>query len=252
MSKSHSNVLVLGASGTIGAETARRLATEGTRVAVAARPSDRLDAIASEIGCLKLPCDPTSVSEVARVFEEAYEGLGGLTGAVSCVGSLMLRPAHLTSESDWDDTVRINLTSAFATTSAAARTMRREGGAVVLISSSAARLGFPNHEAISAAKAGVIGLAASAAATYAPFGLRFNVVAPGLVRTRMTESIWSKETSRTASEAMHAAGRLGEPGDIASAIAWLLAPQNDWITGEVLTVDGGLSNVRANSRKKVS
>ncbi|TWT76118.1 3-oxoacyl-[acyl-carrier-protein] reductase FabG [Posidoniimonas polymericola] len=252
MGDSTAAYLVIGASGSIGAATARRLAASGARVALAARSSDRLLELASELDAPCFEIDPTEIGEVEEAFGAAAEQLGGLTGAVNCVGSLMLKPAHLTSADDWADTLRINLTSAFAVVRGAAQTMRRSGGSVVLISSAAARHGFANHEAIAAAKAGVIGLTTSAAATYAPFGLRFNAVAPGLVRTRMTEQIWSKDASRAASEAMHAVGRLGEPDDIASAIAWLLAPENSWLTGEVLTVDGGLSTVRTAARKKPS
>lgn len=249
MGDSTAKILVVGASGTIGAATAKRLAASGAQVALAARSSDRLQDLASELDAPSFEIDPTEIGEVEQAFAASAERLGGLTGAVNCVGSLMLKPAHLTSPEDWADTLRINLTSAFAVVRGAAQTMRRTGGSVVLISSAAARHGFANHEAIAAAKAGVIGLMSSAAATYAPFGLRFNAVAPGLVRTRMTEPIWTKDASRAASEGMHAVGRLGEPEDIASAIAWLLAPENNWITGEVLTVDGGLSTVRTAARK---
>jgi NAD(P)-dependent dehydrogenase (short-subunit alcohol dehydrogenase family) len=173
-----------------------------------------------------------------------------VTGVVNCVGSLLLKPAHLTSDDEWDATIATNLRSAFATVRAAAKTMRSTGGSVVLVSSAAAQLGFANHEAIAAAKAGVIGLTRSAAATYAARGLRVNAVAPGLVRTPLTESIWSKEASATASEEMHALGRLGEPDDVASAICWLLDPTNSWVTGEVLSIDGGLSHLRPTVRRK--
>jgi NAD(P)-dependent dehydrogenase (short-subunit alcohol dehydrogenase family) len=105
-------------------------------------------------------------------------------------------------------------------------------------------VGLPNHEAIAAAKAGVIGLARSAAATYAKAGLRFNVVAPGLVRTSATERIWRHEAAADASRAMHPLGRLGEPDDVARAITWLLEPEQDWITGQVLGIDGGLADVK--------
>lgn len=118
----------------------------------------------------------------------------------------------------------------------------------MLVSSAAARIGFANHEAIAAAKAGVIGLTLSAAATYASRGLRFNAVAPGLVRTPMTERITANESAAEASIAMHALGRLGEPADVAGLIAWLLDPRNSWITGQVFGVDGGLASLR--SRRK--
>lgn len=118
------------------------------------------------------------------------------------------------------------------------------GGSIVLVSSCAARVGLTNHEAIAAAKAGVIGLTLSAAATYAPRGIRVNCVAPGLVRTPMTARLTVNEASLKASTAMHALGRIGEPADVAAALEWLLSPEQSWVTGQVLGIDGGLSTVR--------
>ena len=101
-----------------------------------------------------------------------------------------------------------------------------------------------NHEAIAAAKSGVMGLALSAAATYAPRNLRVNCVAPGLVDTPLAARITSNEAALKASTALHALGRIGRPEDVASGIAWLLDPANDWVTGQVLGIDGGLGTLR--------
>ncbi len=119
-----------------------------------------------------------------------------------------------------------------------------QGGSVVLISSAAALVGLANHEAIAAAKAGIIGLAQSAAATYASNNLRVNVVAPGMVNSPLTSSLLSNQLVLNASKGMHALGRIGVPEDIAHAIVFLLNPDNSWITGQVIAVDGGLSRVR--------
>ena len=88
----------------------------------------------------------------------------------------------------------------------------------------------------------------SAAATYASSGLRVNAVAPGLTQTPLTASLTANEGSRKVSEAMHALGRLGEPADVARAVAFLLDPANSWITGQVLGVDGGLGSLRPRPR----
>jgi NAD(P)-dependent dehydrogenase (short-subunit alcohol dehydrogenase family) len=122
--------------------------------------------------------------------------------------------------------------------------MKSTGGSVVLMSSCAAGIGLANHEAISAAKAGIEGLVRSAAATYASTGIRFNAVAPGLVATPMARRITENEGALKASIAMHPLGRIGNAREIAAAIAFLLAPENNWITGQTLGVDGGLSRLK--------
>ena len=98
---------------------------------------------------------------------------------------------------------------------------------------------------VTAAKAGIIGLVLSAAASYARQRIRFNAVAPGLVRTPLTRGLVSSEPAEKASVAMHPLGRLGEPEDVARAICFLLDPAQGWITGQVLGVDGGLADVKA-------
>lgn len=120
----------------------------------------------------------------------------------------------------------------------------KEGGSVVLMSSCAASIGLSNHESIAAAKAGVEGLTRAAAATYSTKNIRINCVAPGLVKTGLSEKLTSSETALKASLSLHPIKRIGEPQDISSAIAFLINPENNWITGQTLHVDGGLSSIK--------
>ncbi len=237
--------VVLGATGGIGAALARQLAAEGATLVLAARGEERLTALADEVGGTAVPTDATDASAVEALFDQAVERHGRVDGAANTVGSLLLKPAHRTSDAEWRDVIATNLDSAFHTVRAAAARMQRSGGgAIALTSTVAARLGMNHHEAIAAAKGGVIGLALSAAASYASKQVRVNCVAPGLIETPLTERLTSNETSRKVSEAMHPVGHLGAPEDVARALAWLLDPRQSFITGQVLGVDGGMGSVQ--------
>ena len=236
--------LILGATGGIGSELSRRLAMGGANLVLAAQDEDRLSALAGETGGETISLDARKTTDVEAAAKQAVEKFGRLDGIANCVGSILLKPAHITRDEDWQDTLALNLGTAFAAVKAAGRTMR-SGGSVVLMSSAAARIGLPNHEAIAAAKAGVAGLTLSAAATYAPKKIRFNAVAPGLVETPGSAKITASEVSRNASLSLHALGRLGQPSDVAPTIAWLLGPDSGWVTGQIFGIDGGLSTVRA-------
>ncbi len=236
--------IVIGATGGVGSELARRLVASGTRLVLAGRNGEKLRGLAESLGACPYGLDATDLEQVDACLNHAQERFGRIDGVANCVGSLLLKPAHRTSVTDWTETLAANLTSAFATVRAGARVMMAEGGSIVLVSSAAARVGLPNHEAIAASKAGVIGLMLSAAATYAHRGIRVNCVASGLVRTPLTARLTNNEASLKASTALHPLGRIGEPAEVAACIAWLLDPQQGWITGQVIGVDGGLSTLR--------
>jgi len=238
--------VIFGGTGGIGSEVARRLAADGATVVVAARGSDRLDALAADLGGAETHrVDATDIGAVDALIKEIHTSHGRLDGIVNCVGSILLKAAHQTSEEEWRKTLAANLDSAFAVIRAGAKAMRKKGGSIVLMSSAAARVGLPSHEAIAAAKAGVIGLGHSAAASYASKGIRVNIVAPGLVDTPMASGITGNPMMLKASEAMHPLGRIGRPEEVADVVTWLVSGESAWVTGQVIGVDGGLSSVRA-------
>jgi NAD(P)-dependent dehydrogenase (short-subunit alcohol dehydrogenase family) len=235
--------MIVAAHSAIGTATAEILHRAGHTLSLTTRNPDTLAALTASYGAHGVLLDATDFDATDAAVGAAIAAKGPLDGIVTCAGSLLLRPAHLTSAAQYADTIAASLTTAFATVRAAAKHMT-QGGSVVLISSAAALEGLSNHEAIAAAKAGIIGLTRSAAASYAGMNLRVNAVAPGLTETPLTRQITATDAGRTISENMHALGRLGTPGDVARAIAFLLDPDNGWITGQVLAVDGGLSRVR--------
>ncbi len=240
--------VVLGATGGIGSEVCRRLSGKGANLVIAARDEEKLKRLSEETGATSVPLDATRQKQVDTAFEAAKDEFGRIDGAVNCVGSFLLKPAHKTCDKEFAEIMSLNVNTAFNTIRSAVRYMD-EGGSVVLMSSVAGRVGLANHEAIAAAKAAVIGLTLSSAATYLPRNLRFNAVAPGLVQTPRTEGITSSEASRQASTDLHPLGHLGEPEDIAPLIEWLLDPENTWVSGQVFGVDGGLSTLRPMPRR---
>jgi len=254
-------IVMIGASGGIGTALIERLLltmSASTQLVLAARDEARLRAVAEgHSQCVVRPVDARDFAAMDALMREASEMGSHLAGVVNLAGSILLKPAHLTTGDEWMDVISTNLTTAFATVrSVGAAVTRKARGkdpdtiprtSIVLLSSAAARTGLANHEAIAAAKAGVIGLVRSAAATYVRAGIRVNAIAPGLVDTPLAAPITKNERSREASRSMHPLGRLGRPDDIASLIAWLLDDRNDWVTGEVFGVDGGLASLRVRS-----
>ena len=235
--------VILGGAGGLGRSIAEALAADGARLLLAGRALDRLYPVADALGATAHECDATSFAEVEALLTEARGRHGRVAGVVNAVGSILLKPAHLTSAAELDETLRLNLRTAFAAVRAAARVMT-DGGSVLLFSSSAAETGLPNHEAIAAAKGAVSALVRSAAATYAPRRLRINAIAPGLVDTPLAARITGNAKSLEVSTAMHPMGRIGTPADIVAPARWLLDPASDWVTGQVIGVDGGMSALR--------
>ncbi len=238
-------VLITGSYGGIGSATARILHQHNYRLALSGRDSAKLGQLADELGAVALPADVTVADEVDALVQKTVEAYGRLDGVIHAVGSMMLKPAHLTSLEEFKSTIDLNLTSAFLLLKYGVKPMFTTGGSFVFFSTVATGIGLANHEAIAAAKAGIDGMVISAAASYASKGIRVNAVAPGLTNTPLASRITSNEAAMKASLAMHPLGRIGESNDIASAAAWLVDPRNSWITGQVLRIDGGLSTVRA-------
>jgi NAD(P)-dependent dehydrogenase (short-subunit alcohol dehydrogenase family) len=235
------HALIFGATGGIGSSVVKRLKIKSFSTFLSARTETSLASLAAqtESGCFA--ADVTDESQVEKAFLECQK-FGQISAVALCVGSILLKPAHMTSAQDWHDTLSKNLTSAFYVVKYAAKNMG--AGSVLLFSSGAAQIGLANHEAIAAAKAGVEGLVRSAAATYASRNLRFNAIAPGLIRTNLSAKLLSNPAGEKASLALHGLNRLGQPEDIADIAAWLLSAESSWVTGQIFNVDGGLTAIK--------
>jgi NAD(P)-dependent dehydrogenase (short-subunit alcohol dehydrogenase family) len=232
-------VLIAGLTGGIGSDLARRLHRAGWRVGGFARSADRLAALAAELPGLETAVadatDPAAVE--AALADLTTRGGGQLDAYVHCVGSIILKAAHLTSIEEWRRTLDLNLNSAFYGLRAAVGPMQARGaGAIVLLSSVAASTGLPGHEAIAAAKGGIEGLVRAAAASYASRNIRINAVAPGPTDTPVMAGIpdeWIKSM-----EASIPLGRMARPAEIAAAVAYLASDDASFVNGSVLVANG--------------
>ena len=237
--------LVTGASGGLGRALVGELRQEGWIVAPAGRSRERLQAAFGATA----PCIEADVStpEGARAAVEQCQQQVGLPAALAhCAGTTLLSPLHRTPAEQYRACLTANLDSAFFMLGAFVEALRqaREPGAAVLVSSVVARIGVANHEAIAAAKAGVEGLARSAAATYAPSRIRINAVAPGIMDTPAVARIIGNEAARAGAAKQYPLPGIGDPTDLARLMAWLLSDKAGWITGQVWAMDGGFSSVR--------
>lgn len=237
--------LILGATSTIATSVAERLHHAGHRLVLAARSPTDLSEFGVSFGASLTRIEARMPETFDAAVAHTLTTHGRLDHVVNAIGSILLKPAHLTTTAEWDEVSSVHLGSAFHTLRAAAPALIRSRGSAVFFSSAAAHHGLANHEAIAAAKAGIEGLVLSAAATYAPRGVRINAVAPGLVRSRASQKILASEAATKTSEAMHPLGRLGAASEVASLVAWLLSPDAGWVTGQCFRIDGGLSSVRA-------
>lgn len=235
--KNARNILVVGGSSGIGLALVRRLKTAGNTVTVWSRScTPELENIIGE--------KHHTVDATQSLADQDAVVPSPLHGVAYCPGSITLLPFPRLKESRFQSDFNINFLGAVRVLQVCIPAFSSEGGSVVLFSTVAARIGLAYHASVAAAKSAVEGLARSLAAEYASKSIRFNVVAPSLTDTPLAGRLLSTDEKRKQGAKRHPLGRVGAPGDIAGAAAFLLSQESDWITGQVLSADGGLSSVR--------
>jgi 3-oxoacyl-[acyl-carrier protein] reductase len=236
--------LVTGATGGIGGGIARAFAKQGATVVLSGTKADKLEALKAELGekAHIIPCDLADRKAVAELAGKAEAALGHLDIVVNNAGMTKDNLFMLLKDDDWDKVLAVNLTSAFTICRAAVRTMmKRRWGRIVNITSVSGIIGNPGQANYAASKAGMIGMTKSMAREVAARGITANCIAPGFIKTAMTDALTEKQTGEIAQHIP--AGTFGAPEDIAAAAVFLASEEARYVTGQTLHVNGGLAMI---------
>ena len=236
--------LVTGASGGIGAAIARALHGAGASVGLSGTRKEPLEALAAELGARAhvLPCDLSDGAAVDALVGRAAEAMGGVAILVNNAGLTRDNLFMRMSQEEWDQVIAVNLTATFRLSRAALRGMMKvRWGRIVNISSVVGVTGNPGQGNYAASKAGMIGMTKSLAAEVASRNVTANCIAPGFIRTAMTDAL--KDEQKAKINAVIPAGRMGEAEEIAAAALYLASEEAAYVTGQTLHVNGGMAMI---------
>ena len=238
--------LVTGASGGIGSSIARSLAAQGARLALSGSNGGKLRSFREELNDeyghdhVEITCDLSNTEQVEELIPATVDTLGKIDILVNNAGITRDNLAMRMKDDEWDQVMKINLESTFRLMRAAARPMMKaKHGRIVTITSVVGATGNPGQVNYAAAKAGLVGMSKSLAQELASRGITVNCVAPGFIRTAMTDSL--PDAQKDALNARIPMGRMGEGPDIGAAVAYLASDEAGYVTGQTLHVNGGMA-----------
>jgi 3-oxoacyl-[acyl-carrier protein] reductase len=244
--------LVTGASGGIGSAVARSLAAQGARLALSGSNPAKLRAFREELNAshpprdaddhVEITCNLSDTTQVEELVPAALDTFGKLDILVNNAGITRDNLALRMKDAEWDEVIRINLEAAFRLMRAAARPMMKARyGRIISVTSIVGTTGNPGQMNYAAAKAGLTGMSKSLAAELAQRGVTVNCVAPGFIRTAMTDAL--ADTQKEALSGRIPMGRMGEGDEIGAAVAYLASREAGYITGQTLHVNGGMAMI---------
>ncbi|MDR3498563.1 MAG: 3-oxoacyl-[acyl-carrier-protein] reductase [Parvibaculum sp.] len=236
--------LVTGASGGIGSDIARALHAQGATVALSGTRREALDALAADLGARThvLPCNLSDSAAVDALPKQAEEAMGSLDILVNNAGLTRDNLFMRMKDEEWDEVIRVNLTASFRLSRASLRgMMKRRFGRIIGITSVVGVMGNPGQGNYAASKAGMIGMMKSLAQEVASRNITANCVAPGMIRSAMTDALTDDQKARIMGTIP--AGRLGEAAEIAAAVVYLSSNEAAYVTGQTLHVNGGMAMI---------
>jgi 3-oxoacyl-[acyl-carrier protein] reductase len=240
--------VVTGAARGIGREIAERIAAAGAAVAIVDVSDEAVAQAAGELSKTGVTargyrCDVSSFDDAAAVGERVLADFGRVDILINNAGITKDRLFIRMSAEDWTAVINVNLTGAFNFSKAFAPAMlKQRAGCVVNIASVVGQMGNAGQANYAASKAGMIGLTKSLAKEFAPRGVRVNAVAPGFIRTHMTDAL-TEDVQSQMKQAIPL-GRFGETGDVADVVMFLVSDRSAYVTGQVINCDGGLVMAR--------
>lgn len=236
--------VVTGAGRGIGRAVALELAGRGATVVLVARSRDQLEQVAAEIAqaggqAAVMPADVADAEQVQAMVDQTIEKYEKIDILVNNAGVTRDTVLLRMKEADWDTVISVNLKSAFLCTKAVSKGMlRKRYGRIVNMTSVIGQIGNAGQSNYAASKAGLIGFTQSIARELASRNITVNAVAPGYIATEMTDGLPEKIKEQVMAQIPM--GRMGEPGDVASLVSFLVGPTSAYITGQVFNVDGGM------------
>mgnify|MGYP001197571876 FL=1 len=233
-------ILIFGATGAVGSSLARLFKNESVQCHLIGKNSEEVSKLSDETGHSFTVCDVLEDNFVEKIEQDVnnFE----ISGLAYCVGSIDLKPINLISKKDVIKCFSLNLFPIYDIMKKFHENLKKNKGSVVFFSTVAVKQGFPNHSIISPAKASLEGLTVSLASELSPH-VRVNCIAPSMSNSKMANKILKNPKIAEGIAKQHPLKRVGEGKDSAALAKFLLSDESSWITGQIIGVDGGRSNV---------
>lgn len=238
--------VVTGGGRGLGRGMALALAAAGADVVVVSRSLDQVEAVREELErlgsrALAYAADVADLDAAGAAVEAVLAAYGRIDILVNAAGIQVRRPILEFTPADWERVIGVNLRAAFFLSQRVARHMieRGQGGKIIHVASLTSFIGIPGTGIYAASKSGIVGITRAMAVEWAPYGIRVNAIAPGYYRTEMTEPLFRDPDRSRWVLSRIPVGRSGVPEDLAGTVVFLASPASDYVTGQVIPVDGG-------------